>query len=233
MIPQLEIHPDEEWAQAVAGRFAAFLADRPEARICLPTGRTMVAFYAEVARQADLSRSTIFLLDEFGGLPPGDPGRCLSMIHLDLLDQLDGRVPIRWPDVDAPDPPSAASRYQDLIDQGGLDLALVGLGGNGHIGMNEPGSSPDSPTRVVRLDPITSENAVMAYGATVRPTWGITVGLGGLLAAEELWLMVTGAHKAKILAKALNDPIGPELPATYLRLHRHARVLADQSAAGS
>ena len=116
------------------------------------------------------------------------------------------------------------------IEQGGIDLAVVGLGRNGHVGMNEPGSSRDSVTRVVDLAETTSTGA-MAYGASARPTWGITVGISELLEARELWLVVTGSHKAEILETVLRAPIGSDLPASFLRLHPKARIIADMAAA--
>jgi glucosamine-6-phosphate deaminase len=153
------------------------------------------------------------------------------MLRRDLLDRAAGEPVLHVPDVDAADPAAEAERFAGLIADGGLDLALVGLGGNGHIGMNEPGSGDDSPTRIVTLEETTAANAAR-YGATSRPTWGITVGMAELMDATELWLLVTGAHKREILGRALVDPIGPQLPCTFLRLHRACTVLADHSAMG-
>jgi glucosamine-6-phosphate deaminase len=188
-------------------------------------------FYREVARRANLDKAIVFLLDEFGGLPEGDPGRCETMLERYLLDSVEGEPELMIPDVDAPDPEAEAIRYQRKIEDGGLDLAVLGLGGNGHVGMNEPGSGPHSATRVVSLAPSTSDHAQEAYGATRPPTWGLTVGLEQLLAAREVWLLVTGAHKAEILKKTLTAPVGPDVPATFLRDHPGATVLADESAA--
>jgi glucosamine-6-phosphate deaminase len=138
-------------------------------------------------------------------------------------------VPFLAPDVDGEEPEVAASFYGRTIDDGGLDLAVVGLGGNGHLGMNEPGSSPLSETRVVDLARSTSAGA-LRYGATIEPRWGITVGLRQLMEARELWLVVTGGHKSEILRQTLGDPIGPGLPATFLREHHNAWLLADSAA---
>ena len=178
----------------------------------------------------DLAGATVFLLDEFGGLPGDDPGRCDAMIRRHLTDHLTTTSEVLGPDVDGPDPTSAAERYRASI-AGGIDLAVVGIGPNGHIGMNEPGTAITAPTRVVDLHPETSKGA-SAYGATRPPSWGITVGMAEMMAANELWLLVSGAHKKDILCRAGEEPIGPSLPATYLRLHRNARVITDRSASG-
>jgi glucosamine-6-phosphate deaminase len=178
-----------------------------------------------------LGDATIFLLDEFGGLPRDDPGRCESMIRRDLFDLVESEAELMVPDVDADDPAAEAARYQTAIEDGGLDLVILGLGGNGHLGMNEPGSGRDSGTRVVSLASSTSDHARESYGVSVPPQWGITVGLGQLLAAGELWLVVTGAHKAEVFKETMTAPIAPETPSTFLREHPHATVLADESAA--
>lgn len=223
----LEVFADQEWAQRTADRFAESL--RTMKRLCLPTGETVTPFFAEVAKRTSLEGVVIFLLDEFGGLPEDDPGRCLAMIRRDLLGRAGGDPEVHAPDVDAPDPAHAAERYRETITDGGIQLAVVGLGANGHIGMNEPGSGSDSVTRVAALDPTTSTNA-HRYGVTTTPTWGITVGMSELMAAEEVWVMVTGNHKSDILNRTLHGPIDPEVPATFLTGHPNCTFLADESA---
>ena len=223
----LEVLPDCTWAAAVAGHLASRI--RPGSRLCLPAGNTPTPMYAELAESASLDEVTIFLLDEFGGLPDGDPGRCASMLARDLLAGADGRPLVHVPDVDASDPAHAADRYGELIDSGGLDLAVVGLGSNGHIGMNEPGATADLSTRVVTLETSTSSNAA-GYGATLSPTWGITVGICELMEAEEVWVLVTGAHKTGILRRTIDGPVGAEVPATFLTTHPNSVFFVDESA---
>jgi glucosamine-6-phosphate deaminase len=117
------------------------------------------------------------------------------------------------------------------VDSGGLDLTLLGLGGNGHIGLNEPGTTADSPTRVVRLA-VSTKEAAGRYGSGQEPEWGMTLGMRSILDSQEIWLLVTGSHKTEILDQVLNGPIGPEVPASFLRTHPNIVVLADRSAAG-
>ena len=102
---------------------------------------------------------------------------------------------------------------------------------NGHVGFNEPGSRPDDATRLVRLAISSREAAVARYGAGSVPTAGITVGLARLLEAGECWLLVTGERKAAILRRALDEPEGPDCPASYLRRHPRLTVFADEAAA--
>jgi glucosamine-6-phosphate deaminase len=225
----VEVFPDAEWASSVAARFAEQVGGGDH--LCLATGNTTKPLYAEIARRTSLRGLTLFLLDEFGGLPQGDTGRCMSMLDRDLLRLSRGQPDLFWPDVDAIDASVAAAAYGDLVASAGLDLALVGLGANGHVGMNEPGSAAGDSTRVVSLATSTIANAAN-YGATAVPTWGITVGISELTTARDVWLLVTGRHKRDILSRTLDGPIGSEVPATFLRHRRRLTVFVDESARG-
>lgn len=203
----------------------------PAARLCLPTGETPRPVYAVGASVMDLDAATVFLLDEFD-LPAGSPARCDVMMQRDFLDLLT-RQPkvVHSLDPSVSDPDAECRRYESLVADGGLDLTLLGLGGNGHLGLNEPGSPAHAPTRVTRLAPSTTE-AAGRYGAEADLNWGMTLGMQAILESDEVWLLVSGSHKAEILERTLNGPIGPDVPATYLREHPNATVFADRSAAG-
>ena len=231
---RLEVLPAGGWAAAVASRLAERLRERPGLRVCLPTGDTPTPVYAELVaaeRRGDVSfaAATVVLLDEWAGLPPGDPARCDVRLRRELIDRLAAPpafVPI---DVDGPDDDAAALAHDAAAR--GLDLAVLGLGMNGHVGFNEPGSRPDDPTRLVRLAVSSREAATARYGASTVPTAGITVGLARLLEAGECWLLVTGERKARVLRRALDEPEGPDCPASYLRRHPRLTVFADEPAA--
>ena len=230
MSVRLEVFDDERWADRVAERWSAFMRERSAARLCLPTGETPRPLYARSAPAINFADATIFLLDEFD-LPPGNQARCDEMISRDFLDLL-------------PQPPAAVDmlgfgvsslaeecrRFEDLVDDGGLDLTLLGLGANGHLGLNEPGSLRDSPTRVVEVAASTATGA-HRYGTVERPARGMTLGLRPILDSREIWLLVTGSRKASILERLMNGPIGPDVPASFLRDHPNVTVLADRSAA--
>jgi glucosamine-6-phosphate deaminase len=132
-------------------------------------------------------------------------------------------------DVDGPDPAAAAARHDR--EAAGLDLAILGLGINGHVGFNEPGSGPQDTTRVVEVATTTGEIASTRYGASVTPHAGITIGLARLLEAREAWLLVTGERKAEMLYRALHRPESRDCPASYLRRHARLTVFADEAAA--
>lgn len=226
----LEVYEDHEWADLVAEMWTSFMQRRPDARICLPTGETPRPLYASSAPNLDLSSTTVFLLDEFD-LPRGSAARCDSMFEQDLL-----RLLVRPPKaqhrlrVEASDADAECSRFDAIIGKGGLDLTILGLGGNGHIGLNEPGTSMDSPTRMVDLSPATTR-AAKRYDADANALRGMTLGMHRIIESDEVWLLVTGSHKTAVLERMLSGPIGPELPASYLRDHPNATVFADRSAA--
>ncbi len=230
---RLDVLPDDAWADAVAADLAARLDARPELRLCLPTGETPAPLYESLGRMADrgeisFAKATIVLLDEYLGLPADDPARGGPRLARELVDRV---APARYHaiDADATDP-EAAARQHDAIAAEGLDLTLLGLGLNGHIGLNEPGSGAETSTAVVSLAS-RSQAVAQDYGAATAPASGITLGIARLLESAEIWLLVTGERKAGILARALLGPEGPEIPATFLRRHSNYRVVADRSAA--
>jgi glucosamine-6-phosphate deaminase len=235
---RLDVLPAAVWADRVAADLAARLRDEPALRLCLPTGDTPAPVYARLAAlaragAAPFARATIVALDEYLELAPGHPARCDVRLRRELLDLLPvAPATFHRIDADDPDPEAAAARI-DAQAARGLDLAVLGLGTNGHVGLNEPGSFADAPTRVVRTSAASRRAAVERYGADPAPTAGITLGVARLLQAREIWLLVTGPGKAGILARALEGPEGPDCPATWLRRHPALRVVADEPAAAT
>ena len=231
MTPTLEIHPAVDWADAVAAAVTARLRAAPRLRICLPTGETPAPLYAALSASSDgelWSQATVVLLDDYVGLAADDPAAGGPRLWREIVDQVH---PAAFIEIDQSGDLEAAARHHDEAAQD-LDLALVGLGLNGHIGFNEPGSAADSPTRVVDLHP-DSQEAAEGYGTDASPERGITIGLARLLESRELWLLVTGERKAEILRAALEGPETPNVPASYLRRHPNWRVMADDAAASA
>lgn len=234
----LEVVPAASFGEVVAARLVDRLAARPSLVVCLPTGRTPLPVYealpGELARRGlTAAAATVVLLDEYLGLPRGHVARCDAVLRREVIDRLDPPPRFVTFDADGSDPEGACAAFDAAIAAaGGLDLVVLGLGANGHIGMNEPGSTPDAPTRIVELTASTRE-AALGYGADPAPTHGLTLGLGGIMAAREVWLLATGAHKRAILAATLDSPVTHDVPATILLLHPGLRVIADEAAVGS
>ncbi len=234
----LEVVTAAAWPEHVARLLADRLAAAPDLVVCLPTGSTPAPMYERLpdvlaARGVRAGDATVVVLDDYLGLPPGHPRRCDLVIRREVVERLPPPAPrVIAIDVDATVPAAACAAFDaELAAAGGLDLVILGLGRNGHVGMNEPGSTADRPTRVVELAPSTRETA-LGYGADPPPSHGVTLGMQGILAAREVWLLATGPDKAGILVQTLTRPVTPDVPASLLRGHPRLRVIVDDEAAG-
>jgi glucosamine-6-phosphate deaminase len=236
MTVRLEVVPATAWADRVAAELSERIGATHGLRLCLPTGDTPSPVFARLAAlsaagSVSFAGVEVVLLDEFLGLAPGDPARCDARLGRELLGGLDpAPAAVHLVDADAADPDRAAAAH-DAVAARGLDLVLLGLGMNGHVGLNEPGSGPDSPTRMVETAATSRAAALERYGAARAPSRGITLGLDRILAAGEVWLLVTGSRKAGVLARTLEGPESSDCPASFLRRHPRLRVIADEPAA--
>lgn len=234
---QLERHPG---AQAVAERaadlVAATLRAKPDAVLLLPAGSTPVPLYAELvkrtrARALDLSRARLFQLDEPCGVAPHDPRSFHAFLRRHLVDPLGLGARFHGLDGAAADGAGEIERHGSaLLALGTPDLALLGLGSNGHVAFNEPGSAPDDPARVVALDAPTVRSLAGEFPGRC-PSHGLTLGLREIAACRSVVMLVTGASKAAMLAHVLRGAPSRTCPATLLAQHPSFLVLADEDAA--
>lgn len=237
----LTIVPDEQaMSRLAADAIAATVSQRPEAAIAVPTGSTPLGMFADLVERVrrgdlDLSRVHLYCLDDYLGVGPDDPNSLTGWLQRAFLDPA-GIDPNRVHAVPAtdPDPAAAVLRYEaELAARGGLELAIVGLGPNGHVAYNEPGSTVGSRTRVVRLTPQSMAQASAYWeGAVPIPDHAVTVGVGTLLEARRIILIVSGEGKAEMLRRTLHDPMNADVPASWLRsAAARLEVIADESAA--
>ncbi len=223
---------------------ARLLADRvmakPDLVLGCATGRTMEGIYDELVRvaqkeQISFSEVRTFNLDEYVGIEPTDERSYRYYMHRFLFSRLDfERGNTHVPNGMADDLNAEADAYEARIaEAGGIDLQLLGLGSNGHIGFNEPLSGFQSRTRVQPLAPHTREQNAAMFGGDPEdvPTTALTMGVGTILDAREALLVVTGEHKADILAKTVEGPITGIITGSALQLHRRCHVIADEAAA--
>ncbi len=233
----LRFDSEPAWIEAVCSLWRDRLRTRPDVRICLPTGTTPTAIYAEMARSVraglvSFERASVFALDEFGGLAPDDAGRCRHTLQQQLIDRIDlPSTSFHFLDSDAADIARQCAAYDAAVGNG-FDLVLLGIGLNGHLGMNEPGSPVDSSTRRVDLHQATIRSSARYFTHRNLPTWGLTVGLKTILASREVWVLANGASKAGIIQQTLRGEIGPSNPASLLRRHPNCSLIVD-AAAGS
>lgn len=222
----------EQVARKAADIVCGVLAERPDAVLGLPTGRTPLALYDELARRqregaVSFRRATVFALDELLGLRVGDP----RSFRATLQDAIVGRI-----DLDATrfhSPTGEGREYEDLIARaGGLHLVVLGIGRNGHIAFNEPGSDRASRTRRVALAPDTMEGMRAAFAPDPQPREAVTIGVATILEARQAVLLAVGAGKASAVARAVSGPIDASCPASWLGTHVDAVLLMDAAAAG-
>ena len=206
--------------------------------IVAATGRTPLGAYGRLARTArsglDLSSARVFQLDEYAGVDADDERSLFAWTMRAFASPL-GVPADRVVGFDACDPDTArACRNYDaaVVAAGGVDLAILGLGPNGHLGFNEPPSLPDSPTRVVRLTEASIASNAEYWPGRPVPERAFTAGMSVLLAARHIVLLVSGEEKRDILARTLRDPPTPAVPASFLQQHPSVRVIADADAAG-
>lgn len=231
-----------ETASAAASATASAIIDlvnrKPNAVLGLATGATMEPVYAELIRAYDegavsFARVKSFNLDEYIGLPPSHPGSYRATMNTLLFDHIDiDKARTHVPDGMAGDEVEAAAAYEQAIHAaGGIDLQLLGIGRNGHIGFNEPGSPRDSLTRPVRLHGSTLlANSGFFAGAHV-PEMAITMGIGTILRARRIVVLATGAAKADAVAKAFSSGFSIDCPASALNEHEDAIWYVDAAAA--
>lgn len=212
----------------------------PRATITMPTGSTPVGMYQELARRVsqgtiDLHRAQIFCLDDYLGQSQHDEASLTRWLFETFL--IPAKIPERnihlIPAVVA-DPDAAAAAYEDEIKaHGGLQLAVVGLGPNGHVAFNEPGSEPDSRTRVVDLtEESRSQSAGYWEGKATIPEQAITMGLGTILEARKIVLIVSGSSKADIVRQSLEESPTLDVPGSWLRTAGdRLHVILDREAA--
>jgi len=227
-------------ARAVAARVADALRRTPALVLGLASGRTPLPTYEELARLhategLDFSRVTTFNLDEFVGVAPGDPGSFRRFMQEHFFDAVNvAPAQIQFLNGIAPDPLAECDRYERAIGgQSGLDLQILGIGANGHIGFNEPGDTLDSRTHVVQLhDTTRRDNAPLFDGDEgAVPREALSMGMGTILKARGIILLATGERKASCVERMVNGPITTRLPASFLQLHARAELYLDAAAA--
>ena len=231
-----------ESAEAVAVKAADICADliqqKPDARLGLATGTTPQALYAELIRRNQLghlsfSRIETFNLDEYLGVGPQHPQSFQQAMRNSLFAHVDvDPANTHVPAGDSPDPVAEAASYEALIKaRGGIDLQILGIGRNGHIGFNEPGSSLGSRTRVKTLSRATLRDNRLGKPDFEAPIMAITMGIATILDAKALLVLATGEAKAAAVAAALEGPLTASCPASAIQLHPDATVILDPAAA--
>jgi len=240
---RLHVYPtDRAAARALARQVADAIRTKPDLVLGLPTGKTPVAFYHELAALTerdglDLSGLTTFNLDEFLGIDHSHPGSYRRF----MADHLFDRVQLVASQVNflngaAPDPEAECERYEQAIARaGGIDVQILGIGTNGHIGFNEPAPSLQARTHRVQLRPETRRSNAALFGGDAHavPAEALSMGMATILQARSIVLLATGRSKASCVERLLNGPITTDLPASFLQLHPAVDIVVDTAAGGT
>lgn len=206
--------------------------------ICTASGASPAGLYKELVKKVeaediDVSNWYFVSLDEWAGMNGSDEGSCRFHLNNDLFDPLeipnericffDGRNDLE----------KECDKVENFINEhGGIDVAIVGLGMNGHVGMNEPGTSPELYSHIAEIDPITQKVGQKYFKKQQQLSQGITLGIASLMQARNIILLVSGRKKAEIVQQVLEGEITEALPASLLRNHPEFKVYLDKEAAG-
>ncbi|HTF20958.1 MAG TPA: glucosamine-6-phosphate deaminase [Chryseolinea sp.] len=239
---KITITKDERTFDVTAAwRIIAQMLEKPNAVIGLSTGQTTLNMHAVVSEihakyPFDVSRITLFNVDELTNLPREYSGSCYTMIKTQIAD------PIGLPEENFIMPPTMSDDFEAeaalferrLAERGGADLQMLGLGTNGHIGINQPGTPFESETWVSPMDPdfeAKVRRETQVPDSTVLG--GLTRGISNIMHTRKLILIVKGKHKASILAKAIQGPVSVDIPASIVQMHPNCEILMDADAASS
>ena len=237
---EIIIKPTVEAAQEEAARVLRRQIQRkPSSVLGLATGSTPIGVYEILVAmhgkgELDFSGVTTFNLDEYVGLPPQHPCSYREFMREHLFSKVNLQPPnIHFPDGLAKDVPAHCLAYEEAIQKaGGIDLQLLGIGREGHIGFNEPTSSLASRTRIKTLTPQTLKDNAKAFGSPDKvPHHVITMGVGTIMDARECLLLATGEAKAEAVVRMAEGPITADLPASILQMHPVCKLIIDEAAA--
>lgn len=235
---RIEILTDEP---ALASRAADVMCDavrrKPDAVLGLPTGTTPIDAYLELAKRVgagacDFRAATAFALDEFAGAGRTTPGTNTFYYRERLRI---GTRALHVPNPSAAHPDEHMRAFGDALRRaGGFDLCVLGIGANGHIAFNEPGSSRNSRARAVDLTPESRAAHAAAFGSLdAVPSRGMTLGVADLLESRAILVLASGARKAAIIARAIEGGMSADVPASWLQSHKDVTWLLDEDAASA
>jgi len=233
----LSIHASIEAANCSAADFlATWLTQRHPRNVMVAGGNTPLELYRLVAeRKLELAHLNVFVLDEYVGVPLAEPRNCANLLRRSVAEAW-GIPSAQFFPVSSLEPDALESvrlNEQRIAELGGLDVIVLGLGQNGHLGFNEPGSAEDSPGRLVQLDASSIEANRKWFSGHYAPSLGATVGLKTILATRRVIVMAYGVNKVAAVKAMIEGPRTEQCPASFLQNHPDVRVILDRAAAAA
>lgn len=231
------VHPTPVEANAAATALLAAWLTTPGVRnVMLAAGHTPLGLYGRISgMHLPLAHLSIFALDEYVGVPRDEPRNCANLLRRTVVEPWN--VPMdQYFTVSSLENDAASSVHgheRQIAEAGGLDVIVLGLGQNGHLGFNEPGSAENSGGRVLDLDPVSIEANRLWFDDDYAPSRGVTVGMQTILAARRVLIMAYGAHKTAAVKAMVNGPRSEQCPASLLQGHAKVTLFLDEAAAAS
>jgi len=222
-----------------ARKIAGIIREKPDALLCFPAGETSVGTFKELIRlnregEMSFRHCRIVGLDEWLGLGERSNENCLSFLRKHLFDHIDySPVNLCFFDGESGNPEEECLKTDSYVrEYGPVDMMLLGMGMNGHLGLNEPGTPFDTYSHIIEIDKVTSEVGQKYFSGKAKLERGITLGIKQIMEVGTVILQVSGKRKAEITGRLLSTPVTPGLPATVLKSHRDSWLLLDSDAAG-
>lgn len=235
---QTKIFKDSyEASKYCADTLAAIISNKPYALICMAAGHTSLEFFQILIemfrnKKIDFSGVKVVGLDEWAGISGSDDGSCEIFLRSNIFDHVNlKKENIRLFDGKAPNLLKECRDIDAYIeDNGGIDYMLLGMGMNGHLGLNEPGTDPESYSHIVDLDSVTKKVAVKYFEDMPDISKGVTMGIRNILDSKRIQLLITGENKKEIVKKLFSEVKTNMLPATLLKGHENAEYVLDEPA---
>jgi len=231
----------EEMSKRAALMIASQVMLKPDSVLGLATGDTPLGMYRELIKlynkkEVDFNEVRTFNLDEYYGIDKGNPQSYYNYMNTNLFNTINiVSENINMPDGMAKDVDSSCANYENKIKKlGGIDMQVLGIGGNGHIGFNEPDVNFEAETHLVNLDEETIEaNSRFFKSIKDVPVKAISMGIKTIMSSKKIILLANGLNKAKAIERAVNGKINPNIPASILQLHNDVTIIIDKKAASS
>lgn len=232
---EIRIFPNTEFAtEAATECLAAWLVDPSSRNLMAAGGNTPLELYGGIARRKlDFPNLNVFVLDEYVGVPLNEPRNCANLLRRSIAEawQIPPERFFAISSLESEALESVRQHERRIQDSGGLDVVVLGLGKNGHLGFNEPGCAADSVARIVDLENSSIEANRDWFGGDYAPVRGVTVGLRTILSARRVLIMAYGSHKRSPVIAMIEGPVGASCPASFLQQHPMAHVFLDDAAA--
>lgn len=231
----------DEVSRVMAEKVVKLIKEKPDLTFCLPAGNSPIGMYKYLVNmykegKVDYSKLRTFDMDEYAGLKPDDPHSFIYFMHHHFLDHVNVDLAnVRYPHADAENLDSECKKYaQEIIDAGGLDIAITSIGDDGHIAFNEPNTYLLPRTHVVKMDEATRKQNANAFADCENgvPEYAITTGMEEHMKTKNYFVVCSGAHKAPLLKKLFeSEKLDPQFPVSWLRMHPNVEFIIDKEAA--